>query len=1028
MVEHLSVRLLGDFELVGVDLSTLRSRKARVVLKVLALADGATVRTDELVDALWGAQLTSDPAGDLAVLVSRARTVVGADRLARREQGYSLRVDGSDRADLAALAIEARRRADAGDVAGARAAAGAALALIRGPMLADEGDAAWVAPHREAAAATEAEVRLLAADLALAAGQPADALGHAREVLARDPYDEAALRLIMRAHVAVGRPGSALAAYAAVRERLADDLGVSPAAATEALHTSVLLGGEREVRAAPAGPVLVGREAELARLDAALERSRAAAEVVIVEGEPGIGKSALLQSWAAACRARGAAVGAGRPDDHFDVALQPVIDALSTLGVALDARPALGSGLPAPVLRGAALELERFGELAAAFETARERRGGSALAVVLDDGDRVDATTRAWLRHVLRRPSEHRFVVVVAWADGEPLDIPASVRLRLEPLPVDAVAELVGPDQAEDLWRRTNGNPLLVVELAGVQPADELPATLRDAVGARLLHAGEAAGTLRTAAVLGGAVDLDLIAGVCGEPATRVLGHLDEGLRRGFLVERDGAIEFRHGLVRDALAASTTAPRRAWIHREAARLLGQRRDPNPLEVARHARLGGDDALAAEGLTAAAAIARSRLDIEGAEAMLDEAIERCDHVAARLQRARTRMAHDDLAGAEEDALEAQARGAGAEALELRAWAARNRHDMDAAMRLGRAGAAAATDPTTRASCQLAVALAHRGVGELQQADELLADVARSGPDPSIGLDAWIGALRVHQGSPEEALELLEPLLGSQAGPMHSFWVEHVLQMTAHAFGMVGRITEALAVIDRLDRELERRRTGVRYAGMPTTYRSWLLRSVGDPAAVDAAEAAVDDAASSEVRTQARLDLTDGLLLLRGDVDAADRSLRRAEADMDVRWFHNRWRCEQRAGLLRARLLLAGGDAAAAARHAAVVEAAAAGRGDERYRLLGLLIGACATVSAGALVDGDAAPLLAEAKRVTSVAGAESWWLLDDLARITGLPPLRRCADDAASAAVLAAGRHAPALRAALARRDATLHSR
>src|SRR5690606_7718374 len=104
-------------------------------------------------------------------------------------------------------------------------------------------------------------------------------LGHARRVLARDAYDEAALRVLMRSHVAAGRPGSALAAYAAVRERLAEDLGVSPTTATEALHTAVLLGDAAPTASAgPAASGIVGREAELARLDAALERSRAAAE------------------------------------------------------------------------------------------------------------------------------------------------------------------------------------------------------------------------------------------------------------------------------------------------------------------------------------------------------------------------------------------------------------------------------------------------------------------------------------------------------------------------------------------------------------------------------------------------------------------------------------------------------------------------------------------------------------------------------------------------------------------------------
>ena len=66
--------------------------------------------------------------------------------------------------------------------------------------------------------------------------------------LDHDPYDEAALRSLMRAHAALGRPASALAAYAEVRARLAEDLGVSPAAETEALHSEILLAGPNRRR------------------------------------------------------------------------------------------------------------------------------------------------------------------------------------------------------------------------------------------------------------------------------------------------------------------------------------------------------------------------------------------------------------------------------------------------------------------------------------------------------------------------------------------------------------------------------------------------------------------------------------------------------------------------------------------------------------------------------------------------------------------------------------------------------------
>ena len=78
-----------------------------------------------------------------------------------------------------------------------------------------------------------------------------------------------------------------------------------------------------------------------------------------------------------------------------------------------------------------------------------------------------------------------------------------------------------------------------------------------------------------------------------------------------------------------------------------------------------------------------------------------------------------------------------------------------------------------------------------------------DIGAGGPA------AWAGVLRTHQGRPQDALAILEPLLGADAGGLHSFWVEHMLQMTAHAFGMVGRAADALSVLDRLDRELERR---------------------------------------------------------------------------------------------------------------------------------------------------------------------------------------------------------------------------
>ena len=120
----------------------------------------------------------------------------------------------------------------------------------------------------------------------------------------------------------------------------------------------------------------------------------------------------------------------------------------------------------------------------------------------------------------------------------------------------------------------------------------------------------------------------------------------------------------------------------------------------------------------------------------------------------------------------------------EALELRTWVARNRHDLDTAIRLGRAAAAAATDPTIRASSLIAVAFGHRGNGDLRQAEAVLDEAA--GAPAELGLPAWTGILRVHQGRPADALTTLEPMLGAEArSAAQGHWVEHTIQMTAHA---------------------------------------------------------------------------------------------------------------------------------------------------------------------------------------------------------------------------------------------------
>ena len=203
---------------------------------------------------------------------------------------------------------------------------------MRGPLLANE-DGEWVDLERARFERLLARVRLVGAEALLGCGQPLEAAVHAEEALTHDPYDEHALRLLMRAHADAGRPASALARYAATRELLADELGVSPSAETEALHTAILLAGEQADRPSPPRSLeradLFGRERELAQLDALLDTGpplrRCSSKAKRASASP-----RSIAEWQRRPTSASALILLGRCDElGRDLSLQPVLDALA---------------------------------------------------------------------------------------------------------------------------------------------------------------------------------------------------------------------------------------------------------------------------------------------------------------------------------------------------------------------------------------------------------------------------------------------------------------------------------------------------------------------------------------------------------------------------------------------------------------------------------------------------------------------------------------------------------------------------
>lgn len=1029
------MHLLGGFEVEGVESRRFGSRKARTLLKVLALARGAAVSPDRLADHLWPDDPPARPTDQVSVLVSRLRGTLGTDRLPRSDAGYALRVDWLDLAELEARADETGALLAAGNLAAARAVAAAALSLVRGELLADESDAPWAEADRAAAARLVARVRLLVAEASLRSGEPLHASEQAGAALDHDPYDEAALRLLMRSHVAAGRPASALAAYSAFRERVAEELGASPTAETESLHTGIVRDEHVEPRAtvvARPHRALPGRALEIAALDAALEQASAGRLVVLgVHGEAGIGKTTLIETWAEAANERGAVVLLGRCEPlGRALPLQPVADALELHLRSLDpgvAEAVLGDD--AAVLAGVLgrrptsdVVLDVLADpswsRAAVFEALLDavvRAGDSRPTVlVLDDLHAAGTSTLEWLRFAVRRGAGRPLLVIVAWRSGEgsPLELPGPV-LELGPLDEEAVAAVVGRDRAAALHARSGGHPLFLVELAAA-PAGELPRSIRDAVGQRCEAAGpDVAGTLRTAAVLGSTVDVDLLAAVLGRPVAVLVEHLEEGVRSRLLEEGPGGFAFGHEVVQQAVAADISAARRALVHREAAVVLARRPGTDPLTVAHHAHLGGDVEREAAALGRAAAMAVDRFDYDTADTLLGTAIERRDATEPRLTRARVRLMLGRFDAAQEDAMLALAAGAGAEAMEVAAWIAYRRRDYAAAVRLAADGVRLADDDVLRARCLTVLGRSRHNLGELAQAETNLRQAVTlvTGPE-STAPSVWLGALLVHTGATDEGLEHLRPATRPGISDPLSRAPIYAYMFSAYGHALQGRPQQALALLDPIPDEVGRRHDAG-LLGFAQNFRAWILRNLGASSEADDTNLAALDAvpaAGAEPNVHALLDLAAGRLLA-ADADGARRRL--AEVDDSLpEWSTFVWRARLRRLHLSVRLALLEEDWELTHALAGELAEDAVRFRTRRYGVMAGLLDAEAAARSGEAIDRDRVDrLLGE---LWSVAALESWWLTGDIAQASGEPRWSRLAHERAAMVATEAGPHADTL--------------
>jgi DNA-binding SARP family transcriptional activator len=444
------------------------------------------------------------------------------------------------------------------------------------------------------------------------------AIKHAQRVIDLEPTDEAAVRIQMAAHLALGDRTAALRAYHRCVEVLDRELGIAPGEAIRALYRQIRSGpangaevGGEDLAAVAESP-FVGRDLELNQLNEAWRTARErGAHLVLVTGEPGIGKSRLAMEFGRRIRAEGYVVAPARAYEAAGrLPWGPVVDLLRSdaLRSHIDTlemgwRAELARLLPelqdaaqpsAPSQSGDPAQRHRLFDAVNRAITVGDR----PRLLIIDDLQWSDAETIDLIGFVVRsgRSTPVLIVGTVRWEeipDHHPL-----VRLvdalghdkavttvpldRLDEATTGTLAARLGTEDTIDqelasrLWRETEGNPLFVIEAlrAGISAAGSqvvLTPTMRAVLAARLGQLPDGARRLaEVAAVIGRPFSVGQLVAATGIDEPALVEMLDELWRRRVIRDQGLTYDFSHDKLRAVALEMLSPARRRQLHRAVA--------------------------------------------------------------------------------------------------------------------------------------------------------------------------------------------------------------------------------------------------------------------------------------------------------------------------------------------------------------------------------------------------------------------------------------------------------------------------
>jgi DNA-binding SARP family transcriptional activator len=907
MTASLEIRVLGEVEVVrgGKAVALPASKKTRALLGYLVVEQGHPQLRSRLCELFWDGP--DDPRAALRWSLTKLRPLVDDAKIQRltTDREHVAFVPGGALVDIHLLHGDRFSLSNAPldrllEIAGA----------FRGELL--EGlDLPECYRYHEWCVAQREEVRRLRGEVLAALAErlkdsPESALVHARARVAIEPLSEAAHVVVMRLLAGMGRMADALRQYETCRRILETQLGRT--ASKELEVARAMLGSvQHSPSTPPAKPFgqrsrakLVGRMAEREFIASAVRAATegASRHVLMFSGEPGIGKTRLLEEVAAQATALGGSALFGRAfEAEMICPYGPWIDALrSAPPGSIDSVRAADLSPLLPELGSTQREIDRNRLFDSVSKWLALRATSGPLVVVLDDLQWFEEASVALLHYVARVLVDSPVLITCA-ARASELEANRPVRallwnlardkrlLRIELGPLDAAAtrELVagvGVDvDAEQIFSDCGGNPLFSLELARAHAAGHGTGavhTLDALIGERFSHLSEAAAELLPwASALGHSFSVDRLAAVTQVPVSQLLSAVEELERQGMLRVTTSALgsvgyDFAHDLVRRAAYRAMSEPRRRWVHLHIARTLSAASDRDGAlsgDVAHHAALGGDSEVAARAYLRAGERSLGLFAHSDASRLAASGLQHLQrlpaHEGLRLRLAllavqvhsnqwlrRFRELENELTVVARAAEERRMHAAVARSFYLISFIHNERGDLARARAhsLRAAEAARAADTHTSqhhlANTGRCLAMIERDVAGaenlLREAQSLGSDIS---PSTALELDFGIGLIHAYKGNGGEAVRLLERA-AALAASQSDYWAQsQALTRLARMALEDGKASEALnrcVALEPLVAKLSEGSEGPFVAGLRALARLHL----GETGAREAVESAVD----------------------------------------------------------------------------------------------------------------------------------------------------------------------------------------